>query len=698
MALGTRDDGLQVPENDWEILRDLRAHFLEQAGKLLREAEPLPAEAVDGFLRELGAYFDNKVVIGHGTRFSQTAGLTASRISLVGESDLELDIRCGDFASQLHQGASAELWRVYLRLVTLLGRPDLSPADNPVGPKGFAQGLLALSQMLGEDHDRALDRIDRMQAYFAEFLPALYVAINDFLLDRNVSAAQPALITAPDIAQAVPGGRSAVLSLDPAAMLQQRLLVASVPAGGLPGAGAGAAAAASAPVAPASQEAGIAASLLTHAMLSRLLVRLDDLERATAANEPTPPPPPPIDARQLGIPSDAPEAAAIDTMAMIFEAIFDSPTLPDPVKMALSSLQIPLLRAAMLDRAFFVADAHPARLLLDKMARASLGLPADTGSRHPLCTILQQIAHQVRAEFVRDTSVLARYAAEVDKLIERRDAAAAAVSDACVPLLQQREREELAERAARIAVEEACRRPGVPPAIAEFLRGHWRHLLRDTWLKAGEDSAAWHDARAAMHGLLWSVQPKTDADERQRLARELPQLLQRITAGLQRLGIDETERSQFLDTCFALQSAAMRGAATAPPGVVPPPPPRPAGAEPEITEISGDGRTLRIIEMPEPRRASPRGRAPSAHIGEWLSITLGDEVLCGRIGHVGREGARVLLASPDWTFAIAVDPAVVEAQLKSGEAVISSRLSLFNVAAEAALNRSAAEAAPARQG
>jgi hypothetical protein len=238
----------------------------------------------------------------------------------------------------------------------------------------------------------------------------------------------------------------------------------------------------------------------------------------------------------------------------------------------------------------------------------------------------------------------------------------------------------------------------VPPAIAEFLRGHWLQLLRDTWLKCGEDSPAWHDARAAMHGLLWSVQPKTAADERQRLARELPQLLQRITAGLQRIGIGEAERSAFLDTCFALQNAAMRGAATAPPGVAPPPAVRPPAAEPEVTEISGDGCTLRIVEMPEPRRASPRGRTSGANVGEWLSVTVGDEVLCGRIGHVGREGAKVLLASPDWPFALAVDPAVVEAQLKNGQAVISSRLSLFNVAAEAALNRSATAAGPARQG
>ena len=110
--------------------------------------------------------------------------------------------------------------------------------------------------------------------------------------------------------------------------------------------------------------------------------RLDDLERAghlwpggtgrcTAARSQT------RDADRLGVPAGAPEAAAIDALAMIFEAIFACSTLPEPIKTALSSLQIPTLRAVMLDRDFFTADAHPARQLLDKMARAAVGLPFD---------------------------------------------------------------------------------------------------------------------------------------------------------------------------------------------------------------------------------------------------------------------------------------------------------------------------------
>ncbi|MGE5945863.1 MAG: hypothetical protein ACM35F_04125, partial [Betaproteobacteria bacterium] len=158
MARKDRDEALQVPASDWEILRDFRAYFLKQVGQLLKESGPLPDDARSAFVSAVGDYFDDKVVIGKRTTFAQTAELNASNIALVGEADLEFEIRVGEFVSRLVDNNSDELWRLYLRFVTLLDRPDLSAADNPVGPRGFAKGVAALSGMLGEDHARKLDR------------------------------------------------------------------------------------------------------------------------------------------------------------------------------------------------------------------------------------------------------------------------------------------------------------------------------------------------------------------------------------------------------------------------------------------------------------------------------------------------------------------------------------------------------------
>ena len=683
MPLAADDETLQVPDDAWEILRDCRAWFLKQAGQLLKEAELVSETAMAAYVKAIGSYFDEKTTSERRTSFDQLGNLTASNISLVGECDLELDIRLGSFSALLNESNGKELWRVYLRFVTLLGRTDLSPADNPVGPKAFASGLTALCGVVDESSDLMLERIGRLEEHFSEFLPALYAGLNDFLIGRKVSAAQPTIVTAPDAATAASAsGAAGIMAIDPAVALQRSLL-GQAQAGG----------------SAVTMGAGVAASLLSQAMFGRLLARLDDLERFGRAGEGSAPRA--LDSTRLGVPAGAPEAAAIDALAMIFEAIFASPTLPDPIKTALSSLQIPTLRAVMLDRDFFTADAHPARQLLDKMARAAVGLPFDVSSRHPLCAIIQQIASRVRAEYVNDTQVLSRYVGELDKLIARRDNAAAQAAASYRPLIQRLEQGDQADLASRQAIDTFCLRTDVPPAISRFLRDHWQRLLRQVWLESSEESVGWQENKAVVDQLLWSVQPKVDIEERKRLARELPQMLQKISAGMQRVSVPEAARAEFLDACFALQTAAMRGAQRQDAEAMPPVTPaaaRPvAGVAPALSELCSGVQRLRIYDLGGAVRGAGRYRQSAVRAGDWLSFRLADEEpICGRIGHVAKGSGKLLLANPDWDFAVLLHPAIAESQLKEGRASISSGVSLFNAAAEQALRRTP-QAAEVRQ-
>ncbi|MBK7417275.1 MAG: DUF1631 family protein [Dechloromonas sp.] len=61
-------------------------------------------------------------------------------------------------------------------------------------------------------------------------------------------------------------------------------------------------------------------------------------------------------------------------IARIFK-LFDMPACGSD-QSALSSLQIPML-GGQLDPSFFTNEAHPARQLFDRMARAVMGLPQD---------------------------------------------------------------------------------------------------------------------------------------------------------------------------------------------------------------------------------------------------------------------------------------------------------------------------------
>ena len=692
-----------------KILAECRALYLRELGQLLREAEPVPDLAVRVFVQTVAEYFDEMVSAARRGGFDDAHGLTASRISLVHENDLELDIRLSEFSAKLLEKTGGDLWRVYLRFVTLLKRPDLPKSDNPVGPKGMATGLMQMCAELGEGHDKTLARVERLESYFASNLPVLYANLNALFENRHVDAAQPSIISAPD-AQA--GGKVVPVStVNPVAALQQNLM-AQMPAagpalsGGVGGGSGG----------------GASASLFSQAMFDRLLSRLDELEklgRLPASIALTDGAPSlenlipglfdgsapsaetmrrPIKSAELGIPNAAPEAAAIDTLALIFEAIFDMPALPEAIKSALSSLQIPMLKASMLDPAFFTNEAHPARQLFDRMARAVLGLPLDVTSKHPICIQVLSVAAHVRSEFGNDVSVFERYVAKLDALIAKRDQEITQSVSNWLPLLARMDQRGLAETRCQEAIEAFCER-GAPQGIANFLRQHWYKVLLQIWVEHGEDSAVWQEHNAVIDSLLWSVQPKIEAEDRKRLSRMLPVMLQLLSKGMERIKVSEEARAEFLDTCFSLQTAALRGVAQAPAASAasraPAPDPGlftlPVAAQPEAGEMHAGALRLKTIDIPGESALLSRLRPLPLKKGEWVAFRMLDEqLLVGRLSHISPENGRLLFCNPDWGFAVALHPGVMEKQLREKQALRCSVKSLFNEAAEKALNRSSA--------
>ncbi len=78
------------------------------------------------------------------------------------------------------------------------------------------------------------------------------------------------------------------------------------------------------------------------------------------------------------------ESMTIELVAMLFDFIFETRDLPDGIKALLARLQIPVLKAAMLDGAFFAKKSHPSRILVNALAQAGLGWAPAMGHEDPL--------------------------------------------------------------------------------------------------------------------------------------------------------------------------------------------------------------------------------------------------------------------------------------------------------------------------
>ena len=114
------------------------------------------------------------------------------------------------------------------------------------------------------------------------------------------------------------------------------------------------------------------------------------------------------------------ESMTIELVAMLFDFIFETKDLPDGIKALLARLQIPVLKAAMLDGAFFAKKTHPSRLLVNALAEAGLGWSPAMGTDDPLYSHIDAIVHRILDGFTDNLDDLRRSAREAREVPRRR--------------------------------------------------------------------------------------------------------------------------------------------------------------------------------------------------------------------------------------------------------------------------------------
>jgi len=676
------------------VLKDCRELFTQRLTDLARQCGIIAPRVIETMSREIGEAHDELASAQPQEGFEQTNGLTASRISLVGNDDLELDIRITDIVTHLRDDEQIDHWRAQLRYMTLLHRTEMTPDENPLGLEPIRRGLWAMCHAFDGSLDQKFDRLERLEEMLKLKLPEIYAELNRLLENRGVRPAQPRLVRQAAGPVAAAQDRTGGNALS---MLQQS--VQQQTGGSLPFPLPGTFPAAAPGGAP-GQEGNMALAATTMVMMQHLMERLNtiELQQASAslsAQTGIDAPPRVIRSKDLDLPAGQPTAIALDTLSLIFEAIFSVPDIPDAVKSLLGRLQMPLLKQAIVDPAFFGNTQHPARRLFDRVARASLGLPADTPRSHSLLQALSRLVDAARNTLEDIHGDLSPHLAELDALIKQRDDAVLAAAHPYALLLTDYEKRERALGDAREWLNRTRNRT-TEPEILRFLSSHWLRFMQAAALSGGREGSDWKDGENTAEALLWSIQPKPTPEERQKLTALIPALIKKLNAGLDRLGVPAEDRKPFLDACFALQTGALRGrpisssapteATSAAPSPANVPPPSDTPSQARILEK--DGKILHY---------HGQGGRPATHwntarqnvqTGDWLALSVaGGKSLSGLCCGQDAESKTMLIFNPDWGYAVALAPTVVEQQLQAKKARIVSGVSLFDVAAEQALGR-----------
>ncbi|MGH6784251.1 MAG: DUF1631 family protein, partial [Sphingomicrobium sp.] len=185
------------------------------------------------------------------------------------------------------------------------------------------------------------------------------------------------------------------------------------------------------------------------------------------------------------------ESMTIEMVAMLFDFIFETKDLPDGIKALLARLQIPVLKAAMLDGAFFAKKSHPARLLVNELAHAGLGWSPVMGQDDPLYKITEKIVHAVLDRFADDLGLFEELRGDLQAFLADEEKAAEANIATNAEEVNQRDRRDIAGVVARSEVERRIESHPVPTFLAAFLRQHWIAALSYVYMTNGEESESW---------------------------------------------------------------------------------------------------------------------------------------------------------------------------------------------------------------
>ncbi|MCS6995776.1 MAG: DUF1631 domain-containing protein [Casimicrobiaceae bacterium] len=268
------------------------------------------------------------------------------------------------------------------------------------------------------------------------------------------------------------------------------------------------------------------------------------------------------------------DATTTELVAMLFEFAFARRELRDEIKVLIGRLQIPTLKAAMLDRGFFSRKNHPARILINKLADAGIGWSPNDGIDDPLYRKIAAIVDQINRDFVDDLGVFTAAIVEIEQFMAEHEQNVRPAVEAELAMAREADRQLLALKAARDAVATRLQQNALPQVVGEFIELAWRPHLEELALEVGCDSPAFNEALATLDELIWSVAPKPQPTERAELGNRLPPLVRRLRDGLSKFS--DATLGPLFDRLFEVHSGLLRGASpqyTDPPAPVEPPAP-----------------------------------------------------------------------------------------------------------------------------
>jgi hypothetical protein len=248
----------------------------------------------------------------------------------------------------------------------------------------------------------------------------------------------------------------------------------------------------------------------------------------------------------------------IEIVGMLFDHVLRDGQVPPEIKALLSRLQFPVLKAALLDAAFFASSAHPARRLIDRIAAAAVGWEPYGDENERFRLEVDRLVCEVLQKFDRDVALFERVLSEFEAFlgdVAPRDSDPIARAKRA---LEEAEKREVLTINTTIQVRRAFEMVELEPWLREFLLGPWVQVLVQASLRDDQTKGYSKSFREVIHEIVWSIQPKGTAEDRRRLVELIPALTRVIRDGLALIRMPSHEQETFLQQLMAAHAFAVK--------------------------------------------------------------------------------------------------------------------------------------------
>ena len=237
------------------------------------------------------------------------------------------------------------------------------------------------------------------------------------------------------------------------------------------------------------------------------------------------------------------EEHTLDLLSRIFETVLLDDNIPLETRELIRFLQVPVLKAALLDQNFFFEETHPARRMIDLLSR--MGWEGRKAADDPVVQAMRRGVDRISREPGAEPQAFAEAVAEVEAQLAVEERAAEAAIAQPIARATRLEKQHVATRSARHAVQLRLGDGELIATVSAFLEKRWVDVLTFAYLIDEERPGAIDNATQAMDELIWTVKPKATQEQRKALIARLPPLLTTLNKWLDAIKWQDADRLQF---------------------------------------------------------------------------------------------------------------------------------------------------------